>query len=306
MGRLENETDQRCVLLQHDHLIGRSPRCTLRIDDERVSKVHASIRWTGDGWLLKDLGSLNSTTLDGRTLRANEHVVLKPGARIGFGHGSLTWLLTDDGPPVVMALPEDGGQEIAAIDGLLVLPSPEQPVLTVHRDHQGGWVADLEGARSPVADQQHVSVCGRRYQLCLPEDLIGTSPLQPFSGHAVADLSITFRTSHDLENIELDVRSEEQVRRFAARTHNELLLVLARARQADQAQQLAPANCGWMYLDDLCRSVALSRERLYIDVYRIRRQFAELGVVDPANIIERRASSKQLRIGTGQLEELKG
>jgi hypothetical protein len=303
MGRLESETDQRSVLLQHDHLIGRSPRCALRLDDSRVSKLHASIRWSGESWLLKDLGSMNGTTLAGRALRANEQVVLRPGARIGFGHGSLMWQLTDDGPPLAMALPEGGGTEIVSINGLLALPSPQQPLVTVHRDHDGGWVSEVEGTRSPVSDNQHLNVCGKVYRLCLPQDLTGTSPLQPFSRHAVADVSITFRRSQDLEHIELDVRSEGQTRRLPARTHNELLLVLSRARRRDQEQQLAPANCGWMYLDELCRSVAVSRERLNIDVYRVRRQFGELGVVDPANIIERRASSKQLRIGTGHLEE---
>jgi transcriptional regulator with GAF, ATPase, and Fis domain len=45
--------------------IGRDPRCGLVIDDTRVSKRHARLRWTGSGWRLEDLGSKNGTTLNG-------------------------------------------------------------------------------------------------------------------------------------------------------------------------------------------------------------------------------------------------
>lgn len=305
MAQLQNEATQLRVHLQHDHLIGRSTRCTLRIDDESVSKVHASIRWTGDLWMLKDLGSMNGTMLDGRALGANENVVLKPGARIAFGHLSQSWLVLDDAAPLVMALPDGGGAAILAIDGLLALPSPEQPSLIVHRDEHGSWVADADGELVGVTDQQRISVAQQTYTLCLPEDLAGTVALRAFGGSRVTELSITFRTSSDLEHIELDVRVDNKVKRLAARTHNEMLLVLARAYQRDAAQQVEPADCGWMYLDELCRSVALDRERLNIDVYRLRRQFAELGLLDPANIIERRAKTKQLRIGTSHVDELR-
>jgi hypothetical protein len=41
--------------------------------------------------------------------------------------------------------------------------------------------------------------------------------------------------------------------------------------------------------------------QLNIDVHRIRKQFAEVGVLDAANIVERRPRTRQLRIGTGRL-----
>jgi hypothetical protein len=305
MAKLQNEATQHRILLQHDHLVGRSTRCSLRIDDERVSKMHALVRWTGESWLLKDLGSLNGTTLDGRALGLNENAVLKLGARVAFGHVDQTWHFLDDGPPEIMALPETGGAEILAIDGLLALPSSEQPSLTVHRDEHGSWVADIDGELMGVTDQERITVGQRHFILCLPQELAGTAPLRPFGGRRVAELAITFRSSSDLEHIELDVRVEGKVKRFSARTHNEMLLVLARAYLHDSEQHVAPCDCGWMYLEELCRSVALDRERLNIDVYRLRRQFAELGLLDPANIIERRAKTRQLRIGTHHIDELK-
>jgi hypothetical protein len=50
--------------------IGRDAACGLIVEDGRVSKRHARMRWTGRGWLLEDLGSKNGTTLNGAPLSA--------------------------------------------------------------------------------------------------------------------------------------------------------------------------------------------------------------------------------------------
>ena len=39
--------------------------------------------------------------------------------------------------------------------------------------------------------------------------------------------------------------------------------------------------------------------RLNIDVFRIRQMFEGIGLIDAANIIERRLRARQIRIGTG-------
>jgi hypothetical protein len=56
------------LLIVHDGEsmeIGRDAACGLTVEDNRVSKRHARLRWTGTGWLLEDLGSKNGTTLNG-------------------------------------------------------------------------------------------------------------------------------------------------------------------------------------------------------------------------------------------------
>ena len=50
--------------------IGRDAACGLIVEDGRVSKRHARLRWTGSGWLLEDLGSKNGTTLNGAPVSA--------------------------------------------------------------------------------------------------------------------------------------------------------------------------------------------------------------------------------------------
>jgi pSer/pThr/pTyr-binding forkhead associated (FHA) protein len=53
--------------------VGRDPASGLVVEDPRVSKRHARLRWTGAGWAIEDLGSKNGTSVnaqpaDGRPL----------------------------------------------------------------------------------------------------------------------------------------------------------------------------------------------------------------------------------------------
>lgn len=303
MAQIANTENGRVVVLSGDSLVGRSSRCTLRIDDERVSSEHASIRWSGECWSIRDLGSLNKTMVDGTELLPGAAVPLRSGSEIVFGCAGQTWVVKEDAPPSVIATAEDDGTKVVAVDGLLALPSAEQPLVTVCRNRQGGWFADGEQGVLPMTDGSLIVAGGRAFRLQLPQAPVGTAPVKGFSGRRVADLLIKFRVSPDLEHIELELYSGGERHTFPARTHNEMLLILARTRRQDQLQEIPEANCGWMYQDELCRDIALDIARLNVDVYRLRQQFATLGLLDPANIIERRPRAKQVRIGIARVEE---
>ena len=49
-------------------LVGRAPSADLRLDDPRVSRLHARIEMRDDGVFVEDLGSRNGTTVDGQTV----------------------------------------------------------------------------------------------------------------------------------------------------------------------------------------------------------------------------------------------
>lgn len=63
--------------------IGRGPAATLRMPDESVSRAHAELRHVGDGWMLRDLGSMNGTCVN--DLRITTTVRVRPGDRVAFG-----------------------------------------------------------------------------------------------------------------------------------------------------------------------------------------------------------------------------
>ena len=79
-GSLVLPSGERIVLGDRALSIGRLPECDIVIPDSRVSRRHAEIRPTVDGFSLVDLGSTNGSTVNGerttqRTLRDGDELV---------------------------------------------------------------------------------------------------------------------------------------------------------------------------------------------------------------------------------------
>lgn len=53
-----------------EYVVGRDLACDLAIDDDRISRRHATLRGDETGWTLTDLDSKNGTAIDGRRLPA--------------------------------------------------------------------------------------------------------------------------------------------------------------------------------------------------------------------------------------------
>ncbi|GHE86352.1 peptide-binding protein [Streptomyces werraensis] len=67
----------------HPLRIGRDPANGLRLTHETVSRVHAELTHQGGLWVLRDLGSTNGTTVNGR--RVVGAAVVRDGDQVGFG-----------------------------------------------------------------------------------------------------------------------------------------------------------------------------------------------------------------------------
>ncbi|WP_055487267.1 DUF1707 and FHA domain-containing protein [Streptomyces sp. WMMB 322] len=67
----------------HPYSIGRAPGSMLRLNHFTVSRTHAQLRATGDGWKLRDLGSSNGTWVNGS--RVTGSVRVRPGDVVRFG-----------------------------------------------------------------------------------------------------------------------------------------------------------------------------------------------------------------------------
>ncbi|MFD7990174.1 FHA domain-containing protein [Streptomyces mexicanus] len=63
--------------------IGRDPASGLRLSHETVSRVHAELSSQGGRWVLRDLGSTNGTTVNGR--RVVGAAVVRAGDQVAFG-----------------------------------------------------------------------------------------------------------------------------------------------------------------------------------------------------------------------------
>ncbi len=303
MGSLREASTAKTQLLEPMLVVGRAPTCALRLSPRYVSAQHASLRWTGHCWELKDLGSRNGTFLDGKRISPGEEHATRSGSRIAFGNLQDQWELVDESPPQVMAVPVEGGEPVLLEGDLLALPSADDPRATIYRGAAGSWILEQPDESScAIANLQVFQSVGRAWRFCCTEEV---SPTSRFAFSAlemvIRQVGLSFSVSRDEEYVHLDMACAGRTVDMGARAHNFLLLTLARRRLEDAAQKLPETTCGWIYQEDLSRDASMAPPNLNIDVFRIRRQFAALGIVDAANIIERRPVTRQLRIGTGHL-----
>jgi hypothetical protein len=302
MGKIQEAGGAgRSCILEPDHTVGRTPppSSALHIDKTYVSGIHATLRWVGKGWIVRDLGSRNGTYVDGARIASGEERELRQGSRIGFGKVEEEWTLVDDAAPVVMAVPVAGG-EVAVVDGeMLALPSQDDPRATIYRNDDGGWT--LEHANEParaLVNRDTFDVDGTLWRFCCQDTLAATMvPSGLAGGLLVRNLRLEFAVSSDEEFVQLHAVFDGKRHDLGSRAHNYLLLTLARRRLADEAAGLSESSCGWIEQESLAHDPSMAPPRLHIDVFRIRTQFAKVGVVDPAQIVERRERPGQIRIG---------
>jgi hypothetical protein len=302
MASIRETSTGRTRLLEPEHLVGRAPSCALHINERYVSAQHALLRWTGQRWEVKDLGSRNGTFLDGLRLKAAEEHVIRPGTCVAFGKTEQAWELVDDSAPHPMVVPLDGGDPVLFEGELLALPSSEDPKVTIYRS-DGAWLLEqADESITPITNLQTFEIDGRTWRLSCAEGTTKTTLADRSSfGLEVKHLQLSFSVSADEEHVQLQMSCGGKTVDMGSRAHNYLLLTLARKRLEDATAGQPEAACGWLYQDDFAHDSMMAAPQLNIDVFRIRRQFAAAGVADAANIVERRPRTRQLRIGTRRL-----
>ena len=78
------------------------------------------------------------------------------------------------------------------------------------------------------------------------------------------------------------------------------MLTLARERLADTGA--SPGERGWIDREELCRKLGTTREKLAVDVHRVRKDFSDLKIHRAEDVIERRTGTGELRLGIDQVE----
>jgi len=265
-----------------------------------VSGVHAVLEWREDVWHVRDLGSRNGTFIGGTRIPRHQSVPIASGRALTFGDEASGWSLEDDGPPVAAAMSPDG--EIRLADQrMLVIPNEEHPEVTVFASEEGAWFLENAEGRSVAVDGQVTDVFGERWTLLLPELLRETADLQATLDR-VEDLHFTFHVSRDEEHVEWVAAGTSLLKKIPHRAYNYLLLTLARIRLEEATQStLTPSEQGWIHRDDLARMLGHGVTPLNLQIFRARKQLSAMNIENPADLIQRRTGSTQLRIGTSHL-----
>jgi len=270
----------------------------LTLEASFVSAEHASVRWDGDRWVVRDLGSRNGTWLDGAAITVGDPQPLRVGSELSFGAPDHTWLLDDASPPTPWA--EAAGRVVRGSLDLLALPDADAPEQVAYRLADGSWAMEVDGAVRPVRHLDRVEVGGVEYTLHLPVYVAPTTDA-PRAARTASDLALTFRVSRDEEHVEVEGRLGERVLDLGARTHHYLMLVLARRRLEERDAGEDDAAAGWVHALELCEMLKLDDSAVNLQVFRARKQLAKHGVPGAARLVERRPDSRELRIGVGDL-----
>jgi hypothetical protein len=298
---LKEARSGRLSVLEPDHVVGRAPDCKLLLDVLYVSSRHAEVRWTGEAWELRDLGSHNGTFFDGSRVPPGEVRVLKEGNRLAFGRPDQEWHVIDVRAPQPMVVALGEGSQVTLEGDVIGLPSEEQPTATLFRGPDGRWLLERAELPSTFVDNGAVfHVDGRAFRFSYPDVMLRTATTDLFV--ELSQARLCFSVSRDEEYVELVVELGPRRLDLGSRTHHYVLLTLARARIRDAEQGLPDTSCGWVYLEDLTRDLAMQPTQLNLEIFRIRQTLSAFDVLGAATIIERRSRTRQLRIGARDFE----
>jgi hypothetical protein len=282
----------RTVRLFAEQVVGRDADCALCLQEKQISRKHALIRWNGADWTLRDLGSVNGTFVDGARLDVPHAALLREGMRVQFGGDQTpSWRVLETSAPPPVALPVHGGEASWGTSAGIELGEDDDAAF-ITRDGEHGWIL-TQGEKSRCVERSvDVTVAGVAYHVLLP-----IPNADPTERHEDLSLRLDFAVSTDEEHVEVEVVSPRGRVSTGARSHNYLLLTLARRRAQDRAEGYADAECGWTYADELGRSLGITLGQLNLHVHRIRRQLESLNVPELRGVIERRPGSGQMRLG---------
>jgi len=268
--------------------IGRTPASELVIEASYVSREHAVIQWAAGGWQVRDLGSRNGTEVDGRKLTPGVPRSITPASVLTFGDPTESWRLIDDSPPLPFATAADGRQ-VMAEDEVLAIPSLHDAELVVF-PHGEEWLLESDKTTLKVAHDDDVVAAGTSWRLSLP---FVPSPTEDNSDRALSNIDL--RMSRDNGTVAVLVDDTP----LPPRSWGQLLWILAERRLADvSAGDVAESEQGWAYADELADVLGVKRNGVNVHASRARRALAALGVLDAANLVERRVATGQLRLGT--------
>lgn len=301
MGQLIDNESGEVQWLPGVCVVGRSTACQLQLMDRRVSAHHAELRWNGQLWLLRDLGSRNGTWLDGKRLPASSITPLDQQQTLSLGKGGRSFSLVSADAPRLMARACDGTWRVAE-GHALSLPSEEHAQMMVYPGERGGWIVEQHGELSQAVDQQDLTVADTRFRLFLPRVADATSAVDQSHELSLVQSRLSFRVSRDEEHVTIRVEHGSTSLELENRAHLYLLLLLARARLEDSRSDLASEEWGWVDREDLVKQLGVDVEQLNVWVFRARQQLAKALPRGATDIIQRRSGPPQLRLGIENIE----
>ncbi len=281
MGSLVQQEEGRSVLLREHHVIGRAAeRVDLYLCDPNVSRQHASIEWTGDGWVIRD-HSRNGCWLNGSRIPrlAPQALALEDVIQLGSSQ-SPVWRLVNDAPPRDTLVSLTAGVDDIELEDFHFVPNEENPVYLLHYSpERASWLASGPLANSQAAierelkhgDELHGEGCCWRF---LAVGVEKPTAISPACARSAEQFEFVFELSSDEEHTRLVLRDGDTGIDLGQRSHHYLLMHLARLRAEEATLGYDSTSQGWVDTDVLTRQLGLDLSHINILLFRARKQIA--------------------------------
>ncbi|OUS24540.1 hypothetical protein A9Q99_24400 [Gammaproteobacteria bacterium 45_16_T64] len=282
MATLLNTRTEERVLLHVQHTFGRpfqensEASGNTALNYSEASRSHAMIAWDGDEWTLLD-SSTNGTFVNEVRVASRAEKRLYQDDVINFGgYNKESWKIIDIAAPRNILLPVTSGLLPIFVDDIVVLPSEENPDITIYMAMDGGWVCESEAGLSAIKSGDLVGTqdCVWRFHEGLSS--VKTKSVEVGISASSTHVQSVFDVSQNEEHVSLTIKIDDQEKNFGQRIPHYLILLLARKRIADQAAGIDDREQGWIRKELLSRMSGLDENYINIQVYRFRKSLLKV------------------------------
>lgn len=277
MTRIINNNSEEQVTLLIQHIFGRHPSTSHTIlENSDASRMHATILWDGEDWLVQDSSS-NGTFVNGNPVVRGSMQKLNKGDIIHFA--SLTgdaWEMLEVIAPKSLLVPVSSGLQTIELDDIAILPNEELAEVTLYQSPNGHWVCESQSGISVLKTGDLVGCQGHTWRFIEARASEETTYLASNQLPTSPQVGIFFNVSQNEEHVSFKFKMGEHVYDLGKRNHHYLMLLLARKRLEDREKGVSEAEQGWMDKEQLCKMLGLSENHINILVYRFRKQVISL------------------------------
>lgn len=296
------------IYLTSNHIFGRlASAVDTEIKNTAVSRIHFAIEYQEESWWVVDF-SRNGTWVNQTKLEKNQRVRLQEADQIAIGQKqSLVFTWEDNSPPTDLLVQRESAgkpiQQSIALDAPKSVDIADQRVTLTPVDT--GWRVNVDESDVILVDQDWLQIAQQQWQLLLTNQPENTAE-QLLNQQSLDQLELCIHTSLDEETTHVLIDTGHNKIDLKTRSHHYLVLVLARYWVADFNSGVDRTECGWVYVDELSKMLAMAETALNIQVYRIRKQLSTAldgYFLDSEVIIRRRG---QVRLGFSKFSIYKG
>ncbi len=273
---INNNTEEQITLLIQ-HIFGRHQSSSHTVlTNPDASRMHATILWDGEDWLLQDSSS-NGTYVNGNPVLRGCMQKLNKGDQIHFASlAGDTWEMLGVEAPKSLLVPVSAGLQTIELDGIAILPDEENAEVTLYQSPNGHWVCESQSGISVLKTGDLVGYQDQTWRFIEARASEETTYLVSNDLPTSPQVGIFFNVSQNEEHVSFKFKMGDHVYDLGKRNHHYLMLLLARKRLEDRENGISEAEQGWVDKDHLCKMLGLSENHINIFIYRFRKQVISL------------------------------